>query len=90
LSQARHPLNYLVRKKAGIKPLNDGGSIIGVSNLPFEEEIIKLEVGKIILYTDGIIEHQRIDGKVYNEERLKVKFIELDDHSCETIFKNIY
>lgn len=90
-SHAGHPLGFLIRSNSDIKLLNVGGSIIGVSDQPFKEEKIKLNNGdKIILYTDGITEYQRRDGKMYSEQRLKEKLIELAAFSCKTIFEKIY
>jgi sigma-B regulation protein RsbU (phosphoserine phosphatase) len=90
-SHAGHPLGFLLRKNADIKPLKAGGSIIGVDTRPYEEEKIKLNNGdKIILYTDGIIEYQRDDGKMYSEERLKEKLKELEEYPCQKIFEKIY
>lgn len=81
----------MVKNNTETKPLNTGGSIIGVSDQPFEEESIELKNGdKIILYTDGITEHQRNNGEMYGEQRLIEKLLELADSSCKTIFNEIY
>ncbi len=84
-------MGFVLKRNSEIKQLSTGGSIIGVSDKPFKEESIKLKNGdKIILYTDGITEHQHNDGEMYSEQRLKNKLKELASDSCETIFNKIY
>ena len=90
-SHAGHPLGFVLKKNMELKQLDTGGSIIGIGEQPYKEEKFKLNNGdKILLYTDGITEYQRPDGKMYSEERLKEKFMELSNSSCETAIKKIY
>ncbi len=90
-SHAGHPLGFVVKGNMELKPLDIGGSIIGVSDQSFKEEKINLNSGdKIILYTDGITEHQRDDGEMYGEQRLREKLQELHELSCNDIFNKLY
>ncbi|NJO88081.1 MAG: SpoIIE family protein phosphatase [Chloroflexia bacterium] len=90
-SHAGHPLGFVVKGDMDLKPLDIGGSIIGVSEQSFNEEKIKLRNGdKIILYTDGVTEHQRDDGEMYGDERLKEKLQKFSALSCKNIFNKLY
>lgn len=90
-SHAGHPLGFLLTRKMQIKQFEVGGSLIGVSDQPYKEEKIKLENGdKIILYTDGITEHQKEDGEMYGEERLKERLKVMSDFPCNAMFESLY
>ncbi len=90
-SHAGHPLGFVLKGDGELKPLDIGGSIIGVSDQSFNEEKIKLNDGdKIILYTDGVTEHQRDDGEMYGDERLKEKLQKSSELSCKNIFNKLY
>jgi sigma-B regulation protein RsbU (phosphoserine phosphatase) len=90
-SHAGHPLGFVIKEGTNMKPLDTGGTIIGVTDQTFSEEKIKLNNGdKIILYTDGVTEHQRDNGEMYGEERFKEKLQKLSNLSCKNIFDALY
>lgn len=64
---AGHPPGILVSRTGETKTLPASGTIVGLGGtVPFEEGRIALEPGdRIILYTDGIIEHSQNSGGDY-------------------------
>jgi sigma-B regulation protein RsbU (phosphoserine phosphatase) len=78
-SAAAHPPPLLLRAGGGRELLERGGTIIGLGGvIPFEEGSLALEPGdRLVLFTDGIVEHQRADGAFFGTERL---YAVLDEH----------
>ena len=72
-SSAGHPPPLLVGADGGFARLEQGGPIIGQgSGLPFEEGRQPLKPGdRIILTTDGVIEHRNEEGEQYGDARLQ-------------------
>lgn len=90
-SNAGHPPPFLLRADGTLEMLDRGGSIVGLgSGLPFEEEEKSLGPGdRIILYTDGLLEHHNLDGEMYGEQRLKAAVRRLSDFSIESLLENL-
>jgi sigma-B regulation protein RsbU (phosphoserine phosphatase) len=72
-SRAGHPPPLLVGADGRLARLDKGGPIIGQgSGLPFEEGRQALERGdRIILTTDGLLEHRNEEGEQYGDARLE-------------------
>lgn len=72
-SSAGHPPAIILKKNAGCKLLDLGGTIIGLNrNLPFEERVETLDEGdKVFLYTDGVIEMKNKEEELYGADRLQ-------------------
>ena len=72
-SSAGHPPPLLVGADGNLARLEKGGPIIGqASGLPFEEGRHRLKPGdRIILMTDGLIEHCNEGGEQYGDTRLE-------------------
>lgn len=66
-SCAAHPPAIMLKKDGLLKLLDEGGTIIGLSDaMPFEEGEGVLEEGdKIFLYTDGIVELKNQNGEEF-------------------------
>ena len=71
-SSAAHPPPILLRRSGEKLLLDRGGTLIGLgSDLPFEEGRTRLEPGdRLVLYTDGLVEHRSAGGEAFGEERL--------------------
>ena len=72
-SSAGHPPPLLVGADGTFARLEKGGPIIGQgSGLPFEEGRQPLKAGdRIILTTDGVIEHRNEEGEQFGDVRLQ-------------------
>lgn len=70
-SNAGHPPPLLLRPDGTLEKLEKGGPMIGLGGiLPFEEEELAIKAGdRIILYTDGVLEYEKVPGEFYGEER---------------------
>ncbi len=88
---AGHPVPYIVRRDGGPESLKRGGAVIGMDSLiPFHEQRVRLAPGdKIILYTDGIIEHQNPSGEMFGSKRLLRALHELKDLPVSRITEEI-
>ena len=71
-SSAGHPPPLLVRPDGEIRPLDEGGPIIGIgAGLDYEEGCVQLSPGdRVLLYTDGVVEYMSPDREVFGDERL--------------------
>ncbi|NSW87447.1 MAG: SpoIIE family protein phosphatase [Syntrophobacteraceae bacterium] len=71
-SNAGHPPVVLLHNDGEIELLTEGGGVIGLGGLlPFSEASRDLREGdRIILYTDGVVEHRNAAGEFYGQERL--------------------
>jgi sigma-B regulation protein RsbU (phosphoserine phosphatase) len=71
-SSAGHPPPVLLHGDGGLELLEKGGPMIGLqSGLPFAEGRMTLAPGDVLLlYTDGVLEMQNLDGAMYGLERL--------------------
>jgi hypothetical protein len=71
-SSAAHPAPYLVRAGGAAVELSTGGSFLGVGPAgEFDEWSVRLEPGDaLVVYTDGIVEAMRPDGRAFGEARL--------------------
>jgi len=68
---AGHPQPILIRAGGALEFLDRGGTIVGLGGqLPYEQGEADLEAGdKLVLYTDGVTEHQNSDREFFGEER---------------------
>jgi sigma-B regulation protein RsbU (phosphoserine phosphatase) len=71
-SLAAAPAPLLVRTDGTVERLGAGGTVIGLGEaLPFEEQSTTLAAGdRLVLVTDGVLECESPDGRVFGEERL--------------------
>jgi len=71
-SNGGHWPALLVRNDNSIEQLDEGGTIIGLSGvIPFESGTVSYEEGeRLLLYTDGIIEHRRENGPIFGPQRV--------------------
>lgn len=90
-TNAGHPPPVLVHRDGSIELLSKGGPVIGLGGmLAFEEERKELQKGdKIILYTDGVLEHRNSQGEFYGKERLYAKLKELKDRPTGEILAEV-
>jgi len=72
-SNAGHPYPLLFDRDGNVRKLEKGGPIIGLGGiLPFEEGEVFLNPGdRLFLYTDGVLEYERVPGDFYGEDRFK-------------------
>lgn len=86
-SSAGHPPAILLSKNNGIKPLEHGGTIIGLNREePFVEGLEHLACGdKIVLYTDGVTERKNAADKLYGMERFYAVLEKMKDESVVAI-----
>ncbi|MEA2039551.1 MAG: PP2C family protein-serine/threonine phosphatase [Thermodesulfobacteriota bacterium] len=89
---AAHPPPILIRANGDLDLLDKGGTIIGMEGLvPFEEEnTILLPGDKLLLYTDGLIEHRGKQGEFFGFDRLYALVDELKGLSIKEIVTNLY
>jgi len=80
-SNAAHPPPMLLRKNGALELLEEGGTIIGLGGvLPFQEGWKRVGPGdKLLIYTDGILEHEDKQGRFYGQNRLHDALLQLRD-----------
>ena len=90
-TNAGHPPAALVHRNGEIELLDEGGPIIGLDGiLPFEEARVKLHGGdRIILYTDGVLEHRSEKGEFFGKHRLRAKLKELKDDPIDAMLTGL-
>lgn len=78
-STAGHPPPILVPARGEPQVLSVGGSVVGLGGLvPFVEQRLSLSHGdRVILYTDGLIEHANLRGEMYGLARFQQLIREL-------------
>jgi len=89
-SSAAHPPPVLLKADGGIEQLEAGGTVIGMGSIGAEDSVIPFEDGQVsmahgdrlVLYTDGIVEHMDETGRFFGKKRL---FHELEKHSTEPL-----
>ena len=71
-SNGGHWPALLIRNDDSIEELNEGGTIIGLSGaVPFESGTVDYNEGdRLLLYTDGIIEHRSPKGPMFGQDRV--------------------
>ncbi|WP_020585643.1 PP2C family protein-serine/threonine phosphatase [Desulfobacter curvatus] len=89
---AAHPPQILIRANGDLDLLDKGGSIIGMEGLvPFEQENKILRSGdKLLLYTDGLIEHRGRQGEFFGFDRLLALVDELKKLPVKEMLANLY
>jgi phosphoserine phosphatase RsbU/P len=72
-SCAGHPPPLLVRPDGEVRPLPEGGPIIGLGvGLGYEEGSVRLSPGdRVVLYTDGVVEFMDPAREVFGDARLE-------------------
>ena len=73
-SSAGHPPPLLLRADGTLQGLDKGGGVVGLGcdGIPFEEGAESLQSGdRIILYTDGVLEHENAQRDCYGQKRLQ-------------------
>jgi serine phosphatase RsbU (regulator of sigma subunit)/integral membrane sensor domain MASE1 len=70
-SCAGHPMPILLRSDGALEVLNVHGPVIGASGgRPFQQEEKQLRPGdKIVLYTDGVLDHSNLSGEFFGKHR---------------------
>lgn len=70
---AGHNPPYLLRKHDDqLLTLNEGGTFLGIMDLPFDAEIIELHPGDLLIaFTDGVTEAWNNNEEEYGEKRLE-------------------
>lgn len=84
---AGHPPLAMLCRDGRIEWLNEGGTIIGMKGIvPFDEQRVHLESGdRIILYTDGVLEHRGSRGDLFGQERFEERLRELRDRPMDEL-----
>ncbi len=90
-TNAGHPPPVLIHSDGEIEPLSKGGPVIGLGTIvSFEEERLELKDGdRIILYTDGVLEHRNIQGDFYGKARLYAKIRDLHNSPINELLSTI-
>ncbi|MFC1724312.1 PP2C family protein-serine/threonine phosphatase [candidate division KSB1 bacterium] len=91
-SNAGHNYPILLNKEGNIRLLKKGGMALGfLENYEYDEEIIKLKKGDIIIfYTDGVTEALNLSEKEFSEVKL-VKLVQsIKELSADEIKNSIY
>ncbi|MFW5781830.1 MAG: PP2C family protein-serine/threonine phosphatase, partial [Candidatus Muiribacteriaceae bacterium] len=85
---AGHNYPVLLRKSKIIEELNTNDVVLGFfSNYVFHEDTVRLTGDDLLcLYTDGVIEAQDNEGKIFTTERF-YKILEKSDHN--NVFNNV-
>jgi serine phosphatase RsbU (regulator of sigma subunit) len=71
-SNAGHNHPLLFRRDGTMRPLDRGGTVVGIlEQVELEEESIQLEAGdRLVLYTDGVSEAANAAEELYGDQRL--------------------
>ncbi len=90
-SSAGHPPPLLVGADGSFARLEKGGPVIGQgSGLPFEEGRQPLKTGdRIILATDGVIEHRNEEGEQFGDVRLQRALTRLTSLPIEAMLDGV-
>ena len=90
-SSAGHPPPLLIGGDGSFAPLEEGGPIIGQgSGLPFEEGRRRLKAGdRIVLTTDGVIEHRNKEGEQFGNARLQRALVRLAGQSIQAMLDGV-
>ena len=79
---AGHPPPVLVRADGSIEELREGGGIVGLGLGDYEGADYPFLPGdRIVLYTDGIVEHGPVGGAVFGTDRLLRTLRDMRGHS---------
>ena len=72
-STGGHPPPLLLKPDGEVRPLEEGGPIIGIGvGLDYEEGAVALAPGdRILLYTDGVVEHMDPSRELFGDDRLR-------------------
>lgn len=72
-SSAAHPSPLLLHVDGTIRPLEEGGPILGLDvHDRFDEGVLELQPGdRLLLYTDGIVEHTNPRGEPFGQTRIE-------------------
>jgi sigma-B regulation protein RsbU (phosphoserine phosphatase) len=85
---AGHNPPYLVHKDRTLRPLGEGGLILGVlaAPPPYEDETVGIAPGEtIVAYTDGVNEAMSAQMREFGDERLQMLLANLAGASAEEI-----
>ena len=88
---AGHPHPFVQRVDGRLEELDAGGPIIGLGGvLPFDDAETRLAPGdRLVLYTDGVIEHSGSDGALFGDARFRHELTHTralsPDAACEHI-----
>ena len=90
-TNAGHPPSVLVHQDGSLELLSEGGPVIGLDGvMPFEQDRRELRSGdKIILYTDGVLEHRNPAGEFYGQKRLYALLRALKDEPIDTVLTEV-
>lgn len=90
-SSAAHPPPILLHPDGEIELLEEGGTVIGLGGLvPFEEGSKVLSPGdRLLVYTDGIVEHRAAGGDLYGKDRLYATLRRLKDRSISQLVEGV-
>ncbi|MGE3511596.1 MAG: PP2C family protein-serine/threonine phosphatase [Vicinamibacterales bacterium] len=71
-ARAGHPPPLLLLPDGGVRPLDDGGTILGkFAGVVYEKTLVPVPTGgRLLLYTDGVTEAMNPDGEGFGLERL--------------------
>lgn len=90
-SVAGHPHPLVQRGDGRLEALEAGGPIIGLGGaVPFEEAETHLAPGdRLILYTDGVVEHRGPDSDQFGDERFRDELTRTRDLSPDAACEHI-
>jgi len=89
---AGHPQPILIHPDGALEFLDRGGTLVGLDGaVPYEQGEATLEYGdKLILYTDGVTEHQNSDREFFGEERFHHLLAGCTDCGIEETLERVY
>ena len=90
-SSAGHPPPLLIGGDGSFARLDKGGPIIGQgAGLPFDEGHHRLKAGdRIVLTTDGVIEHRNTGGEQFGEARLQRALVRLAGQPIQAMLDGV-
>lgn len=91
-SSGGHEFPFLVHSDNSFRRLQSGGIPLGVmNNQEYEEETVELEPDdKLVIFSDGIIDSQDSEDKMFGEDRLEKLVLEEGAHSADQLMENIF
>jgi sigma-B regulation protein RsbU (phosphoserine phosphatase) len=90
-TNAGHNYPFLLSKDGNVRKLEKGGLVLGtINNFVYEEEMVQLKPGDLLLlYTDGITEATNDKDEMFEEERLLKLLKDNKESSAQALSQKI-